>query len=365
VILALLFPLAVQALTYREVPGAHLFGAIRYAVASRWEPPRLIAEPEQMPGALACPQRFGEPTSGKIPPQSEDCLLMTVWAPSVPAAKPLPVLVYLHGGGLVSGAGLGDGVDGVPFVSRGFLFVSFNYRLDVLGYLAEESEPGKASLGLLDQAAALRWVAANAGRFGGDAANITLLGHSMGAYSARKLVSAGLAPAGVKRVILLSQGSMFGQKQDSLLPEEKKRLLRAPTGKVFEELKGRLFSLHAPAESATAWRGVKLLQTVLAGESHKENFYLCEADGLAREVEPFTDSYVAELHGFGSEHGTEVLALFHGEARSSLDYLAKFSRPSEPPASLVFTAKAYRAANPKKTHWWRWWSYDAPLECVR
>ncbi|GLG93746.1 Carboxylic ester hydrolase [Gryllus bimaculatus] len=115
---------------------------------------------------------------------SEDCLYLNVFAPRSPAAggAPLPVMVFVHGGGFEFGSGnaLQYGPD--YLVADGVVLVTLNYRLGVLGFLfMEEASPG--NVGLKDQVAALRWVKKNIAAFGGDPGNVTLFGMSAGGAS--------------------------------------------------------------------------------------------------------------------------------------------------------------------------------------
>jgi para-nitrobenzyl esterase len=131
----------------------------------------------------ACAQKFpsedGEPElSG-----SEDCLYLNVHVPSG-VEGPMPVMVFLHGGGF--GQGDGGMYDPRPVSGRGdVIVVTTNYRLGALGFLHLPGLGGQWSgnFGIADQQAALRWVRENIAELGGDAGNVTLWGESAGAYS--------------------------------------------------------------------------------------------------------------------------------------------------------------------------------------
>jgi len=123
---------------------------------------------------------------------SEDCLYLNVWAPSVSSRVTLPVVVWIHGGDHLSGSASdqvpsGDGkyYDGSTLASHGVVVVSFNYRLGALGFLAHPELDAERSpfgnQGLRDQVAALTWVHDNIDQFGGDRANVTLVGQGSGA----------------------------------------------------------------------------------------------------------------------------------------------------------------------------------------
>lgn len=103
----------------------------------------------------------------------DDCLNLNVWTPDVEAAG-LPVLVWIHGGSFTNGSGAVPTYDGTAFARDGIVCVTINYRLGVDGFLAIDGAP--ANRGLLDQVAALEWVAANITAFGGDPAQVTVAG---------------------------------------------------------------------------------------------------------------------------------------------------------------------------------------------
>ena len=104
-------------------------------------------------------------------PTSEDCLYVNVWAPS--SAKPgqkLPVLVFIYGGGFVQGSSAMANYGGESLAKKGVVYVSFNYRVGALGFMAhpeltaESTRRASGNWGLLDQVAALQWVNRNIGR---------------------------------------------------------------------------------------------------------------------------------------------------------------------------------------------------------
>ncbi|KFC10320.1 putative esterase [Trabulsiella guamensis ATCC 49490] len=124
---------------------------------------------------------------------SEDCLYLNVWSLAARHA-PLPVMVWLHGGGYTLGAGSLPPYDGKALASRQVVIVTLNYRLGHLGFFAhpalEGEEPERVyNFALLDQIAALKWVQENIHAFGGDASNITLFGESAGARSVLSLMA--------------------------------------------------------------------------------------------------------------------------------------------------------------------------------
>lgn len=124
---------------------------------------------------------------------SEDCLYLNIWSP-IDRHEPLPVMVWIHGGGFTMGAGDLPPYDGKALAGRGVVLVTLNYRLGHLGFFAHpalEGEQGETvcNFGLLDQISALQWVQENIAAFGGDASNVTLFGESAGARSVMSLMA--------------------------------------------------------------------------------------------------------------------------------------------------------------------------------
>lgn len=168
--------------------SSRMFSGIPYAAAPVGE--RRFREPAPAtgwsdvrdattPGAW-CPQ-IDFPNAGKPQAKSEDCLYLNVTTPRK-ADGPLPVMVWLHGGAFVNGAG--DIYTPRALVSRGIIVVTINYRLGTLGFLADHGlSDSLGNYGLLDQQAALRWVRDNIGAFGGDPGQVTIAGQSAGAMS--------------------------------------------------------------------------------------------------------------------------------------------------------------------------------------
>ncbi len=156
-------------------------------------------------------------------PSSEDCLYLNIYAPK--DAKGCPVALWIHGGAFMGGYSSEKEFDGAAYCHRGVIFVSVQYRLGVLGFLAHPwltQEAGTSgNYGTLDQLAALDWVIENIAAFGGDPQNITVFGQSAGAMSVQTLVSSPLAAGKIQRAILQSGGSYgVGLHRDTPLAEQ-------------------------------------------------------------------------------------------------------------------------------------------------
>jgi para-nitrobenzyl esterase len=127
--------------------------------------------------------------------QAEDCLYLNIYEPAdVKPGDRLPVMVWIHGGAFLFGAG--SLYDGNEFARHGVIVVTVNYRLGRAGWFAHPAltaENPKGLLGnygLMDQIAALQWVKDNIGEFGGDKKNVTIFGESAGAISINYLMLA-------------------------------------------------------------------------------------------------------------------------------------------------------------------------------
>ena len=188
---------------------------IRYARAERFQPPvpesAAVAPILATTPAPACPQvadprlalAFGDfHTDATF---DEDCLRLSVTRPADwQPAESLPVMVWVHGGSYVTGAGDLPLYDPVALVSeQRVVFVAVTYRLGLLGFLGSEGGP-PPNLGLLDLREALRWVQRNIAAFGGNPSQVTMLGHSSGADAIAHLMVAHGAAGLFRRVILHS-----------------------------------------------------------------------------------------------------------------------------------------------------------------
>ncbi len=142
---------------------------------------------------------------------SEDCLHLSVYKPAsaVPGSK-LPVVMWIHGGGL--GAGSGNDFDGSTLANdNGLIVVAINYRLGALGFFAHpaltaEGAGTSGNYGMLDQQAAMKWIKANIEGFGGDAANLTIFGQSAGGLSVYTQLASPLAAGLFDKALVFSGG---------------------------------------------------------------------------------------------------------------------------------------------------------------
>ena len=148
----------------------------------------------------ACPQRGLD-----AEPQSEDCLFLNVWTPSLSGRR--PVLVYIHGGAYNTGSGSSAVTDGARLATHGnVVVVTLNHRLNAFGYcyLASRGLPDSGNAGQLDLILALEWVRDNIANFGGDPSCITVFGQSGGGAKIATLMAMPAARGLFHRALTMS-----------------------------------------------------------------------------------------------------------------------------------------------------------------
>jgi para-nitrobenzyl esterase len=190
--------------------------------ALRWQPPQPAASWSGVRDATQfaphCPQLpspFGEAST------SEDCLYLNVFTPShKQAGSHFPVMVWIHGGALVTGES--NDYDPTALVNDGVTVVTINYRLGALGFLAHpalaDASGQSGDYGLMDQQAALRWVQRNIASFGGNPHNVTIFGESAGGLSTLSQVASPQA-RGLFEKAIVESGS-YNLTQTSLATAE-------------------------------------------------------------------------------------------------------------------------------------------------
>ncbi len=210
--------------------SVHIFKGIPFAAPPvgdlRWKAPQPV---KSWDGVRACTEFSKSPMQGKPnefgvytreflikdEPLSEDCLYLNVWTGAKEASEKRPVLVWIYGGGFVSGGTNVPIYDGEALAKKGVILVSINYRVGILGFFAhpeltkESPNHTSGNYGLMDQLAALKWVKKNIAAFGGDPANVTIAGQSAGSFGVNYLVASPLAKGLFKGAIAESGAHML------------------------------------------------------------------------------------------------------------------------------------------------------------
>ncbi len=187
--------------------GCHQFFGIPYAsYMHRWDESVLIEKELKLKtiekGNSAPQTRSTDQTQlgasffqdNSLSKQSEDCLTLNICSNDINTKK--PVMVWIHGGALVTGGSSSIMYDLNHLAKKGIVIVSINYRLGPLGFLRlNEVTKGQikssGNEGLIDQRNAIRWVKENISSFGGDPNNITIFGESAGSWSCNLQIAAG------------------------------------------------------------------------------------------------------------------------------------------------------------------------------
>ena len=209
-----------------ETQGVDAFKGIPFAAPPigelRWQPPQPVQSWSDIRSATAygkdCMQN---PFPGDAAPLgvgfSEDCLTVNVWRPAN-ATGPLPVMVWIYGGGFVNGGASPEIYSGQEFARQGVVFVSFNYRVGRFGFFAHPAladQPLRGNYGLMDQIAALKWVQKNIAAFHGDPQNVTLFGESAGGFAVGSLLTSELSQGLFQKAIIQS-----GSGRQNIVPNQ-------------------------------------------------------------------------------------------------------------------------------------------------
>ncbi|XP_034389936.1 carboxylesterase 5A-like isoform X2 [Cyclopterus lumpus] len=169
------------------------------------QPPMCIQDPELVVSVSRAMSVQYSP-----PELSEDCLYLNIYTPAeATKGDKVPVMVWIHGGGLSMGAA--SQYDGAPLAAyENIVMVIIQYRLGILGFLSTGDEHARGNWGFLDQLAALRWVQDNIEAFGGDPQTVTVAGESAGGISASILTLTPQAKGLFQRAIFQSGVATLG-----------------------------------------------------------------------------------------------------------------------------------------------------------
>lgn len=298
-----------------EHSGVHSFKGIPFAAPPvgnlRWREPQPAAKWEGIRkadhfAAKAMQLPIYSDMQFRAAGTSEDCLYLNVWQPAEAAAAMhvksdilLPVLVYFYGGGYTAGDGSEYRYDGESMATKGIVAVTVNYRLGLFGFFAHpgltQESPHHASgnYGLLDQAAALKWVQENIKAFGGDPKKITIAGESAGSTS----VSAQMASPLSRNIIagaIGESGSLLGT--------------LTPTTREDAEEHGVAFQKAVGAADLAALRAIPAEKLLEATKTANTRFSV-DVDGYFFPESPYAifaagkQAHVPLLAGWNAEEG--------------------------------------------------------------
>lgn len=273
-----------------ETPAMKEYLGIPYATPPvgdlRWQPPRPHARWHGPLDATHYGNHCPQPASPfGIKSDTEDCLYLNVFTPNNGPGKghtkSLPVMFWIHGGGLTVGES--DDYDPTRLVNQGVVVVTINYRLGFLGFLAhpaltaESPDHASGDYGLMDQQRALRWVKQNIAKFGGDPGNVTIFGQSAGGLSVHAQLASPLAAGLFSRAI--AQSGAYALTLPSLASAESR-------GATFAEN-----NLGCGSQTAACLRALPV-DNLLAAQPTTEGSVLPNVDGkvLTQSIKPAFES---------------------------------------------------------------------------
>ncbi|NVK56231.1 MAG: carboxylesterase family protein [Alteromonadaceae bacterium] len=308
--------------------------------------------------------------------ESEDCLYLNIYRPNTQADQ-LPVMVWIHGGGLTSGSGSRAVSWGGNLANQDVLVVSFNYRLGRLGFFAHpqlsEQNPDDGLLynyGIMDQLALLKWVQQHIAQFGGDPNRVTIFGESAGAASVMALMATPLADGLFNRAIsqsgygLRMMQTLASQSKD---PADGVEQIGVDIARQLNHTQATLAELRATPPEAIigATDYTQFIQLAVDGTMFTDTLAQIYAQGRQIKVpmivgttdaeSVFGTSQLEVLRGYMSDDTlTKMTPYYDDEATRNLFMLSDFSFHSQARALVNTLAKqqvpvySYRFSMPGK-----------------
>ena len=330
----------------------------------RWRAPQPVVSWDGIRDATrfaaACLQQkrgedafYGQVVDG----MSEDCLYLNVWS-GAKRPERRPVMVWLHGGGLISGHGGEVTYDGAALAKRGVVVVTINYRLSVFGYLAhpllaDESEHhASGNYGTLDEIAALKWVQTNIAAFGGDPQQVTIFGESAGSWSVNHLTATPLAKGLFKRAIGQS-GAGFGSFATASSKREVEdageRFVKAVLGPASTP---SLEALRAMSAEDILVRAPARVSPNVDGWVFPDTIYNIFAAGHQNAVPVIVGSNADEGASLGAGRGAMTLSEYRKMARDTYGDLAEQFLATYPAATESDVLQARIQSNTDQSFGW-------------
>ena len=268
------------------------------------------------------------------PKMSEDCLYLNIYTPAGSEKDRLPVMIYIHGGGLQQWYGSDYEYCGDGFCEQGVILVSITYRLNVFGYFCHpdlKKEQGHSgNYGLMDQIMAVKWVKENIAGFGGDPENLTVFGQSAGGRSSLALACSPLSKDLISHISVQSAGGIGTmmpeadyEKQEKMGVEFMKLLgcstigeLRKLDWQTLRDANDRLgffngFTLCVDGYSLTE----EIDETVASGRVADVDVIIgCTADeGANEKAPPFGSNTFAQILAFAERYPRSFVYVFDRE----------------------------------------------------
>jgi para-nitrobenzyl esterase len=290
-------------------------------------------------------------------PISEDCLYLNVWTGAHSAKEKRPVVIWIYGGGFVSGGTAVPVYDGEAMAKKGIIFVSANYRVGIFGFFAlpeltkQSIHNSSGNYALLDQIAAIKWVKKNIAAFGGDPDNITIAGQSPGSFSVSYLVASPLCKGLFQKAIAESGAQFIGQKTPTLKDAEEagEKLEKSVNATSLEDLRKipadellkKPWSLNSPNIDGYVMTE-SIAKTFAEGKQNDVALLTGwnEDDGLAFGKMPTVEEYKKQAEKQYGNDAAEFLKLYPGNTDAEVAAsTAKLSRDN------IFGTQNYLWAN--------------------
>ena len=339
-----------------EKSGVRSFKAIPFAAPPvgdlRWRAPQPV---KAWPGVLKA-DKFGPRAmqtsifgdmNFRSNGMSENCLYLNVWTPAIKGKGLLPVLVYFYGGGFVAGDGSEPRYDGESMATKGIVALTVNYRLGVFGFMAhpelskESGRNASGNYGLLDQAAALRWVKENIAAFGGDPARVTIAGESAGSIAvsaqmvsplAKNLIAGAIGESGsilgALPAVPLAEGEKIGEEFAKSIGAKSLAVLRSLPGDSILSASAR-FGLFRFPRTVDGWffpkdpakvfaNGEQAKVPLLVGWNSEEmNFR-----AILGNEKPTKENFIKAVQRMYGEQADEVLQLYKPTSDEDVEQVA-------------------------------------------